>query len=234
MRKILLVVKHPFRLWNIPPWFPEQLRTEFPDCEVVHLPSYEGVEKQIAYAEIALAFSLRPAQVAAAKKLRWIHATTAAVHQLMIPEIVESDIIVTNSREIHGPVVAEHVIALIFAAAKKIPQSVLLQQRHVWGQQRLWDDGPHRWEIAGATLGLVGLGSIGREVVKRAKPLGLRVIACREHPEKGPDGADAVYGPAQLNDMLGRCDYVVLAAPATSSTQALMNEERLACLKPEA
>ena len=108
----------------------------------------------------------------------------------MFPELTNSDIVLTNAREVHGPVVAEHVIALIFALAKKIPGSVRLQEKHIWGQQILWDEVPRVREVAGATLGLIGLGSIGRAVAKSAKALGMKVIAVREHPEKGSEGAE--------------------------------------------
>jgi len=101
-------------------------------------------------------------------------------------------------------VVAEHVIALIFALAKKIPDSVRLQEKHIWGQQILWDELPRIREVAGATLGMVGLGSIGRSVVKSAKALGMRVIAGRERPEKGSEGADAVFGPAQIDEVFAK------------------------------
>jgi phosphoglycerate dehydrogenase-like enzyme len=131
-------------------------------------------------------------------------------------------------------VVAEHVIALIFALAKKIPGSVRLQEKHVWGQQILWDELPRIREVAGATLGMVGLGSIGRAVAKSAKALGMRVIAVREHPEKGSEGADAVLGPAQIDEMFRQADYIVLAAPITASTKAIANAERLALMKRDA
>ncbi len=164
----------------------------------------------------------------------WIHSPAAAVHQLIFPELVNSDVILTNAREVHGPVVAEHVIALIFALAKKIPGSVRLQEKHVWGQQVLWDELPRVREVAGATLGLIGLGSIGRAVVKSAKALGMRVIAVREHPEKGSEGADAVFGPAQIDEVFQQADYIVLAAPVTATTKAVANAERLALMKPDA
>src|SRR5258705_5780776 len=176
MRKLLISVHHPFDLWSAPSWFSERLQVEFPQLNVVHLPDYKRVDAEIPDAEIGIAWSIRPKQVQAAKKLRWIHSPAAAVHQLLLPEIVESDIVLTNAREVHGPVVAEHVMALIFALAKKIPDAVLLQQTHTWGQQKMWDESPRVPEVAGATLGLIGLGSIGRSVVTSAKGLGMRVI----------------------------------------------------------
>ena len=232
--KLLILVHHRFDLWNVPAWFTAKLRTEFPEIEVVYLSSYEGAEKHLRDAEIVFTISLRPEQFSLARQLRWVHAPTAAVHQLLFPELVKSDVIVTNSTDVHGPVVAEHVIALIFALAKKIPGSVHLQEKHAWGQQILWDELPRVREVAGATVGLVGLGSIGRAVAKTAKALGMRVIAAREHPEKGSEGTDAVFGPAQIDEIFRQADYVVLAAPVTAGTKAIANAERLALMKPGA
>ncbi len=234
MTKLLICVHHPFDQWNAPVWFSERLRSEFPDLNIVHLPDYKGLDAEIADANIVIAWSVRPEQVKAAHNLRWIHSPAAAVHQLMFPELIESEIVLTNAREVHGPVVAEHVIALIFALAKKIPGSVQLQQRYIWGQQILWDEFPRVREVAGATVGLVGLGSIGRSVVRIAKALGMRVIAVREHPEKGSEGADAVYGPAEIDAVFRESDYVVLAAPVTGATKAIANAERFGQMKPDA
>jgi len=234
IRKLLICVRHPFDQWNAPEWFGERLRREFPQAEVVQLTDYDRIDKEIVDVEIVIAWSMRPSQIAAAKKLRWIHSPAAAVHQFMFPELVESDIVLTNAREVHGSVVAEHVIALIFALAKKIPGSAQLQTKHIWGQQILWDELPHIREVAGATLGLVGLGSIGRAVVKSAKALGMRVTAVRENPAKGSDGADAVFGAGQIGEVFRQADYLVLAAPVTNSTKAIANAERLALMKSDA
>lgn len=234
IRKLLICVHHPFDQWNAPLWFSERLRQEFPQVNVVQLPDYTRVDEEILDAELVIAWSIRPEQIAAAKRLRWIHSPAAAVHQLIFSELVNSDIVLTNAREVHGPVVAEHVIALIFALAKKIPGSVRLQEKHVWGQQILWDELPRVREVAGATVGLIGLGSIGRAVVKSAKALGMRVIAVREHPEKGSEGADAVFEPAQIDEVFRQADYIVLAAPVTTSTKAIANAERLALMKLDA
>ena len=233
--KLLILVHHRFELWNVPSWFPPKLQTEFPQLEIVNLRSYEGAEKHLRDAEVLFTISLRPEQFAFARNLRWVHAPTAAVHQLLFPEIVDSNVILTNSTEVHGPVVAEHVIALIFALAKKIPQAVILQQRRTWGKELLWNEGAHPREIAGATSGLVGVGGIGREVAKKAAALGMRVIAVREHPEKGrPESVSEVFSPADLDKVLAQSDYVVLAVPLVPATQGLINAARLAVMKPDA
>ena len=133
------------------------------------------MDEEIVDAEIVVAWSIRPEQIAAAKKLRWIHSPAAAVHQMIFPELVNSEIVLTNAREVHGPVVAEHVIALIFALAKKIPGSVRLQEKHVWGQQILWDELPRIREVAGATVGMVG-------------PWQHRTRGCQERESPGHEG----------------------------------------------
>jgi D-2-hydroxyacid dehydrogenase (NADP+) len=233
--KLLIVVHHHFDLWNVPSWFPQKLQSEFPQIEITHRTNYEGIEEFLRESEVLFAFSLRPEQFRFAEKLRWIHAPTAAVHQLLFPELVKSDVVLTNAHEVHGPVVAEHVIALIFALAKKIPQAAHLQQERIWGQDAMWNDGPRLREVAGATLGLIGLGSIGRPVARMASALGMRVIALREHPEKEKhEGVAAVYAPPQLNDLLSQSDYVVVAAPLTEATRGLINAHRLGAMRRDA
>jgi len=233
--KLLIVLHHRFELWNAPSWFTERLLREFPNLKVTHLDSYDRIEDEIGDAEVVLAWSIRPEQFIAAGKLRWIHSPAAAVHQFMFPELIKSDVILTNAREVHGPVVAEHVIAIIFALAKNIPEAVRLQGKHMWGQESIWRSQSRPRELAGATLGLVGLGSIGGEVAKRAAALAMRVLAVRENPTKEvPEGVTHVYAPAHLPTLLEKSDYVVLAAPLTPSTRQLINAERLSQMKSHA
>lgn len=232
--KLLIVVHHRFDLWNVPDWFGERLTREFPHLQIVLRNSYVGVEADLSDAEIIFTISLRPEQFALARNLRWIHAPTAAVHQFLFTELVNSDVVLTNSTEVHGPVVAEHVITLILALAKKIPQAAVLQQRQVWGQEAIWKQEPRPREIAGATVGLIGIGSIGRRVAQMASALGMRVIAVREHVEKGiPEGVEAVFAPSALEDVLRQSDYVVVAAPLVDATRGLINAARIGAMKPD-
>jgi len=233
--KLLIVLHHRFELWKAPSWFIERLQRDFPNLKITHLDSYDRIPQEIRDAEVVIAWSIRPEQFKAAKKLRWIHSPAAAVHQLIFPELINSDVILTNAREVHGPVVAEHVIALVFALAKKIPEAVRLQEKHIWGQETIWHQRPRPRELAGATVGLIGLGSIGREVAKRAAALGMRVIAVRENPTKEvPEGVSQVYDSAHLQTLLRQSDYVVLAVPLTPSTRQLMNPERFSHMKRDA
>src|SRR6266568_4351818 len=233
--KLLIATYHRLDLWIAPEWFSERLAKDFPQLEIIRLTNYDNIEKEITDAEIAFTFSLRPEQFRAAHNLHWIHSPAAAVHQFLFPELVDSDVVLTNARDVHGPVVAEHVMALIFALAKQSPQAVRFQQQHIWGQEMVWRAHPRPRELAGATLGLVGLGSIGRHVAKHAAGFGMQTICVREHPERPvPNFVDEVLPSSQLSQMLSRANYVVLAAPLTPATQHMIGCEQLAQMKPDA
>ncbi len=229
------MLQHRFDLWKVPAWFVEKLRAEFPALQIVHFDQYDDAENDIADSEVLFTASLHPDQFLRMKSLRWIHAASAAVHQFLFPELVRSDVILTNSSEVHAPVVAEHVMALLFAVAKKIPLAVRSQTEHTWAQEAVWKEAPKPMEVAGSTLGLIGLGSIGRHVARMASSLGMKVIAVREHPGKEkPAGVDAVYATSEIDRLLEQADFVAMAAPLTPATGGLMNAERLSKMKPNA
>src|SRR5271168_5420763 len=212
--KLLILVQNDVKLWNPPPWFGERLRQDFAGLQVAQRDINDNPEEDLRDAEVLVTWSISAAQLAAAPRLKWIHSPAAAVHALLIPELVASNIIVTNGRDVHGPVVAEHVIALLLALAKELPQAVRFQSQHIWGQTQMWESHPRPREIKDATLGLIGLGSIGREVARLASAMGMKVIAVREQIQKGsPAYVAQVYPAAQIDVLLAQSDYVVLAAP---------------------
>ncbi len=241
--KVLIVMKHRFGLWSAPDWFLEKLREEFSEDEFVYHHDYQGIESDLKDAEVAMTWSLNADQIKAAPRLRWIHSTAAAVHQLLIPEIVNSRIMLTNARSVHGPVVAEHVLALMFALAKRLSTAFRMQQRREWGQEQMTREQPPLGELRDATLGIVGVGSIGGEVARVASAMGMRVIGVRANPMKGVDwiapndplrAQHRVYGPKDIDRMLSDADFVVISAPVTSSTTHLIDARALAAMKPDA
>jgi phosphoglycerate dehydrogenase-like enzyme len=240
---VLIVLKHRFSLWTAPDWFVEKLRVEFPDTTFIHRRSYNGIENDLRDAEIVVSWSLNAEQMRSGAKLKWIHSTAAAIHQLLIPEIVNSNIILTNARSVHGPVVAEHVLSLMFALAKHLPSATRFQQQHQWGQDAMTHLQPPLRELRDGTLGLIGVGAIGSHVARVASAMGMRVVAVRANPDKGVDwlensisdrSRNQVHGPDGLHQMLGESDFVVLSAPVTSKTTKVIDREALTKMKPDA
>ena len=231
--KLVICQPHHFELWNPPPWIATRLHEEFPDVNAVLLPEYDHLQEEIADAEVFVGLSLRPKQFTAAHKLLWIHSPAAGVHQLMMPAVVESSVLVTNAARVHGPVVAEHAFALLMGLAKRLPHAMRLQASRSWGQQALWEGFPKPRELTGGTVCLVGMGSIGSEFAQRARWFGMTVMAVREHAEMGAGTADEVFSTERLDDVLPGADYVVIAAPLTAATRGLINERRLALMKKD-
>jgi phosphoglycerate dehydrogenase-like enzyme len=147
---------------------------------------------------------------------------------------VASDVVLTNGRGLYGVAMAEHALAILFAFARKLHLARDRQAARRWAQGELWLESPPIGQLAGATLGVVGFGDIGRALGERAAALGMRVIAVRRHPPADPAPAHAQWGPERLDDLLAAADAVVLATPLTAETRGLLTRERLARMKPEA
>ncbi len=231
--KVLIVHHHRFELWHAPAWLRERLQSAFPEIKFVQFENFDRILDEIGDTDVFIGFSLRPEQFTAAKKLKWIHSPAAAVHQLMFPELVSSDVVVTNSTSVHGPVVAEHAIAVLLALAKRLPRAIHYQRQKKWAQAILWEEHPRPREVAGSTVLVLGMGGIGNEFAVRAKALGMKVLAVRESPSKGAGAADAVFALSQLDEVLPQADYVLLCAPVTPATQGVINTERLGKMKKE-
>jgi phosphoglycerate dehydrogenase-like enzyme len=239
---VLIAIQHRFEQWVPPAWFAERLRREFASVQCTRVTRYADAGPYWPEADVLVGYSLRAEQLARAARLCWIHSTAAAVHGLMIPELVASEIVVTNASRVHGPVVAEHAWALVLALARRLHAAWRYQQQRRWSQEELWRARPQPREVAGATLLLVGVGAIGGEVARRAVDSGMRVIAVREHPERGVDflpGAEngaavQVVGYEMLDTVLPEADFVVLAAPLTEKTRGLIGRAQLGKMKPEA
>ncbi len=232
--KFLLCLWHRFELWRAPEWFAEMIRTRWPAMKIVHLPSYDGLEGEIADTTIFAGFALRPEQFALAKELKWIHCLAAGVNQLMQPTIVASDVVITNSRGVHATAMAEHTLGLILALARHLPSAVRYQAECHWSQSEIWAEEPPPMELSGRTLVIVGFGAIGRELARRAKAFGMNVVAVKKRADGDTEPADAVFESQRLPEALAEGDFVVIAAPETPETLGLVNARTLAAMKPTA
>jgi phosphoglycerate dehydrogenase-like enzyme len=126
---------------------------------------------------------------------------------------------------------AEHTIGLILALARNFPDTVRQQEKAIWSQQDLWDKPQHLAEVNGTLLLIVGYGSIGREVAKRARALGMRVWGVTRSGKGDATHAEKIIASAELHNVLPNADYLLLCAPETAETNSLIGAQQLAQMK---
>jgi phosphoglycerate dehydrogenase-like enzyme len=179
--------------------------------------------------------------VARAPRLRWVHSASAGVERVLTPLSRERGLMITNARGVFSRPIAEYVLLMILAVSRRLPQLLELQRERTW--QPL--EGA---ELRDVTVGIVGLGSIGRAVATLAAPFGPRIIALRrrvndtaaEVPLDGDDApvgemrVDRTLGPDGLPELLAESDFVVLAAPLTPDTENLIDADAFGYFKPGA
>jgi len=191
-----------------------------------------------------------PRDVGRAPRLTWVQLHMAGVNALYDhPLYTQSAITLTTTSGVHAATIAEYAITMLLALAHRVPTMV------EWQRRGGWPPDAQRWplfvptEVRGATLGVVGYGSIGRELARMATTaFGMRVLACKRDPSRredtgycapgtgDPDGRlpEAWFPPEKLHDLLARSDVVVMAAPLTKETHAMLGAAELAGMKPSA
>lgn len=232
--KVVICVWHPFTEWRPKPLMADALRQRWPQMNVVHLPDYDRLPEELPDAQIFVGYSLRPNQLAQARQLKWIHSTAAGVNQLVYPELRDSGIVVTNSRGILSPTIAEHALGLMIALARNFPDAIRFHDQRRWAQQQLWNKPQRLRELAGQTLLIVGFGSIGQKLAKLARAFSMRILGVTRSGKSETVLAHEIFPASRLEEVLPRADYVVLAAPETAETRQLIGAKQFACMKPSA
>lgn len=165
-----------------------------------------------------------------APDLRWIHSVGAGVDRLVTPRLRDSGVVLTNSSGVHAVAIAEHVLALMLAFARRLPSLLASQAQSRWAQRPLQGT----FELQGQTLAVLGLGAIGSALAHKASALGLRVLAVRRRPGPPPHGVARVAGFDELDGVLREADHVAICLPLTGATRGLFDAQRLGRLKPGA
>jgi phosphoglycerate dehydrogenase-like enzyme len=232
--KLVICVWHPFTFWRPQPVMPQTISARWPEMRVLHLPDYDRLPQELPDTDIFVGYSLRAEQLTHAKRLKWIHSTAAGVAQLMYPELRDSGIVVTNPSGVFSPPMAEHAMGLLLSLARNFPDSTRHQDRSQWGQQDIWDKPQHLTELSGQVLLIVGFGSIGRELAKRARAFDMRVWGVTRSGKGDTTHAEKIVPVAQLEEALPHADYVVIAAPETAETRHMIGAPQVAKMKPGA
>jgi D-2-hydroxyacid dehydrogenase (NADP+) len=188
----------------------------------------------IAGAEIYFGFGISPELFRAAPHLRWVHSAAAGARASLFREMCDSDVVLTNSAGIYGEPLAEWAMAAVFYFARGFDVAERGARERRWPYDEMAAFGHPQREVAGSTIGIVGYGGIGRFIGKRAKALGMKVLAVRSRsPDSVPEGADESFGPEGLSEVLERSHYVVLSLPETSVTTGLIGASELARMRPD-
>ncbi|MBC8088232.1 MAG: D-2-hydroxyacid dehydrogenase, partial [Phycisphaerae bacterium] len=173
---------------------------------------------------------LTPEMVARAPQLRWVHSPAAAVEGLLpLAALDAHNVLVTNSKGIQAVPIAEHVMGGILMLSRKFHRTLDAQRERKWIQNELVNDWP--WLLQGQRMTIVGLGTIGTEIAKRANAFGIHVTGVRRNVDAPkPSFVDQVFGADQLDSALVNCDLLVLSTPGVGSTHRMIGAAQLALL----
>jgi len=208
----------------------DTLRAALPDDRIVAVQGEElgsAVEAEAAFGGFSID-RLR-AVLAGMPKLRWVHTFSAGVDRHVPVMATYERVLLTNNSGAYDVPIAEHVIAMIFAAAKRVPEHLAAQGRHEWQRET-----PHA-EVRGATLVILGMGSIGTELARLASGLGMRVVGVRRDAGRpGGPGVDRIVSPDRFLEVAREADYLAVTAALTPQTRGMVSAAVMAALKPTA
>lgn len=215
-----------------------RLLQEAASSDVLCVTDQEQLIAQLPETEVLCSFSVPSNWRELALNLRWLQYPGAGVDGLRPSGLLDaqSKVVVTSATGIHGATISEYVFGSMLMFNWNWPQMVRLQDSHLWARSAGWYNLGGR-ELAGQTLGVVGMGSIGRRIAQVGRAFGMRVLGIRRSFARGdivdPD-LDRGYPPSALHELLGQSDYVVLAVPLTAETNHLIGEAELRSMKPGA
>ncbi|HWK89707.1 MAG TPA: D-2-hydroxyacid dehydrogenase [Longimicrobium sp.] len=245
-RRFVLNLREARPIWSIPDWAVEEIRAALPaDWDFVAVdepvdgrgdgggdsPGARAALQAVPGAEVYVGFGVPPALFeAAGGRLRWAHSASAGVGGSLHRAMTESNVVLTNSAGIYAEPMAETVMAMVMFFARGLDFAVRAQAERRWDKAPFDRAGSPVRELAECTLGIVGLGGVGRAVARRAAALGMRVIATRRRGTDAPEGVELLRGDDALERLLARSDFLVLAVPQTGETQGLIGARELALL----
>ena len=208
-----------------------ECKRKYPDLEFIACANREDIADLIAAADVYVGWLNRDLFLAA-KHLKWIQSSSSGVdYFLAIPELIESDVLLTSASGTHAAGVAESAMAMILAFTRGVRDSVFQQQQRRWGQREIR---PKLVELTQSAMGIIGCGNIGRQIAKRAAAFDMRIIAVDLYPGDKPDYVSELWGFDRLGDLLRESDYVVVAVPRTPQTRGMIGAEQLALMKATA
>jgi len=192
-------------------------------------PDAPNLTETLGTADGVLCGSFPPNMRAAAQQLKWVQFWSAGVDGKLYTELFANGIAVCTGAGIHSASAAEHVLSLMLAFARGLPQSFAAQQNRDWEARKAILDA--QFELEGKTVGIVGTGVIGQAIGKRCQGLGMKTVGTRRDPSKPTEGIDVLLSHIQYHDLILSSDFIVLALPLTNSTRMIFGEDEIEILR---
>lgn len=210
----------------------EELRRVAPNVRVLRASDRAAAVEKAAELDGVEARFLSPELLAKATKLSWTHATSAGVDRFVGLQALKErpSIVVTNSRGVHGPAIADHAMGMLLSLTRRLPEYHEAQQSKQWGIRER-SDGPQAVALQGRTMLVVGIGGIGSEIARRAHAFGMRIIATRRSDAPTEPFVERVGKPEELAVLLPEADVVAICVPLTKETERLFDGPMLARMK---
>ncbi|MHB1295712.1 MAG: D-2-hydroxyacid dehydrogenase [Anaerolineae bacterium] len=207
-----------------------RIQAAAPDMELLVSSDRAEIERALDHIEIAVG-DLPHDLLPRAHALRWLQQWGAGVDWLMRqPEAAAMDFTLTNASGVHAVPISEHILAFLFALARRFPAALHAQRAHRWA--RVGDHHGSVFELAGKTLLLIGVGAIGERTAVIASGVGMTVIGVRRNPDTPAQGVGEMHAMPDLPVLLPRADFVVLTVPLTHETRGMIGEAELRAMKP--
>jgi phosphoglycerate dehydrogenase-like enzyme len=207
----------------------EAIRDAAGDAEVV-TPASEAEAMAAARTADGWIGKVTPALLESAPHLRWLQAPSISLESVVFPDLIASDVTLTNMRNIYNDHIANHVLALFLALCRDLPRLMRRQARGIWTPH----DAIRVRDPAEMTVLVIGVGGIGSEVVRRLAVFGPSIIGVDPKVEAAPPGVAVLARPAQLPDLLPDAHAVIICAPQTPETTGLFDEKMFRRLRRDA
>ena len=208
--------------------WPARLKRAIPDIEVVICPSVDEAMGPIQGADAAFG-DIAPELLARARRLRWIACPQAGPRAgYYYQALIDSDVVVTNTREIYNDLIGPHILSFVLAFARGLHLYIPHQL------QQQWRPGYDTVHLPDSTAVIVGVGGIGGETARLCAEFGMRVIGIDPRRSEAPPGVAELYSPEALHDHLPEGDFVIVTVPETPETQGMFGSEQFRLMRPSA
>ncbi|MBG0818680.1 D-2-hydroxyacid dehydrogenase [Planomonospora sp. ID82291] len=227
---VMVCLESPHAFWHLSLAHEDVLRTRFPDVDF-RIATSATVLDHLPDAHVYFGWRFASDWFALAPHLKWIASPAAGTDHLPLVQAQASDVVLTRSYGFHGRPMAEHAIGLILGFSRGLFTCQRLQQARLWWKDDLAEE---FFDLAGATMTIVGCGSIGGHLSRAARPFGMSVIGVRRTPNPRPEDGITWMRPIEIHQAVADADVVVDLLPAADDTKGFFSREVFAACKPGA